>query len=645
MSPSTQEKLKAQRDERRRRLRLAEARAERARQDRDAERDAVMRRQATQRAHEERRAEEARRARLDQVRESRRAEGEAAERLEKLDAERRLRLRAEKRARRLAERRKGRLLESREARRQDEQRDRRQKDQRRQLRREATRAQGLEELREKRRGEQAREQRDSQGEKQARGRRVSSRDGRRRLRHAERRRMRRGEIQEPLAARGQGARRRQRRKEGASAERPSAPREAPLDKRRSQRRQGRIEGARSAERLAAKRDERRIESQRARREAAIRGASLEGQRSDRRAADEARERAETLRAREVERRRNDRGSLNAARRRRADRRAAALSARDQQSPAEEAPSILLWLRTRKNRLIDENDEVIYLRGVNVTGLDNAEPGADQRLGAALALDEAGVSVLTDLWGVNIVRLPFSAQTVLDGTGALTASALLAELDQIVAALAQMGVYTLLALTPHVTEGVTPLPDEDVYQCWRLLSSHYQDEPGVLYEIYAASPPLAAGWPDAANRLIGAIRREHPASLIFVCGSGAGANTEGLPLRFSTGQPAPNLVYTLRFTPRQSPASADPRFRGFAQSFPVFASEWSDTGADLGRSSEAAGLLFDRYGIGWTAANWNAEPRLVHNAAARNFTETRFGRLVRRTLASPLPPNLTPFPLV
>jgi len=457
--------------------------------------------------------------------------------------------------------------------------------------------------------------------------------------------MRRGKIQEPLAARGQGARRRQRRKEEASAARPSAPGEARLEKRRSQRRQGRIEGSRAARRLAAKRDHRRIESQRAGRVAAIRGASLEGQRADRRAADEARERAETLRAREVERRRDDREALHAERRRRAGLRAAALSARDQQAPAEEAPSNLLWLRTRKNRVIDENDEVIYLRGVNVTGLDDTEPSANQPLGDALALDEPGVSVLTDLWGVNIVRLPFSPQTVLDGTGSLTASDLLAELDQIVAALAQAGVYTLLALTPPFTEGVTPLPDEEVYQCWRLLSSHYQDEPGVLYELYTASGPLEGGWPDAANRLIGAVRREHPASLIFVCGSGAGANTEGLPLRFSTGQPAPNLVYTLRFTPRQSPASADLRFRGFAQSFPVFASEWSDTGADLGRSSEAAGLLFDRYGMGWTAANWNAEPRLVQNAAARNFTETRFGRLVRRTLASPLPLNLTPFPRV
>ena len=57
----------------------------------------------------------------------------------------------------------------------------------------------------------------------------------------------------------------------------------------------------------------------------------------------------------------------------------------------------------------------------------------------------------------------------------------------------------------------------------------------------------------------------------------------------------------------------------------------------------AGQLFDRYAIGWAAANWNAAPNLVRNATSHQFTATRFGNIVRRALTLPVPTQLTPFP--
>lgn len=302
---------------------------------------------------------------------------------------------------------------------------------------------------------------------------------------------------------------------------------------------------------------------------------------------------------------------------------------------------LSWLGTSGNLVVDEDGEALLLRGVNVVGLDHAKLESGQTLSEALALSDSALTILTGLWGVNVVRLPFSARSVLEGTDSLSAQALLRGLDQVVADVASAGAYVLLALQPPALDDVTPLPDDATHECWQLLAARFQDEPGVLYEIYAASAPLAAGWPDAANRLIGVVRREHPASLILVSGASAGTGVSDLPLRFATGEPVHDLVYTVRAAPQLAPFSRDPRFRFFAQSYPLVASQWSDSGPDLGRAADLATQLFERYGIGWIAANWNAEPRLVTNATARNYAATRFGNAVRRALGLPVRPQTMP----
>ncbi len=314
------------------------------------------------------------------------------------------------------------------------------------------------------------------------------------------------------------------------------------------------------------------------------------------------------------------------------------------APSEERETEgLSWLGTSGNLIIDENGEPVLLRGVNVVGLDSAMLEPHQTLGDALALNESALAILTGLWGVNVVRLPFRAETMLEGTDSLPADALLAELDQIIADVAHASAYVLLALQAPVSDGAGAAPDEATHECWQLLAARYQDEPGVLCEIYAASAPLPQGWPDAANRLIGTVRREHPAALIFVSGASAGADVNELPLRFATGEPVHDLVYTVRFVPQMAPASRDPRFRFFTQNFPVVASQWSDSGPDLGRAADLAVQLFERYGIGWIAANWNAAPRLVKNAATRNYAATRFGNAVRRALTLPVRPPVISSP--
>ena len=105
--------------------------------------------------------------------------------------------------------------------------------------------------------------------------------------------------------------------------------------------------------------------------------------------------------------------------------------------------------------------------------------------------------------------------------------------------------------------------------------------------------------------------------------------------------APNIVYALRDT-RESRPQLDERFAAFARRNAVLVSEWTNEGPDFGRSAIANADLFERLQIGWCAGNWNAPPRLVADARRHRFAETRFGLIVRRALAAPVRPALTPY---
>jgi hypothetical protein len=312
------------------------------------------------------------------------------------------------------------------------------------------------------------------------------------------------------------------------------------------------------------------------------------------------------------------------------------------SAPELEPEELSWLSTGENRIVDENGTFVNLRGVCMLGLDMVASMTDQDVRQSLALDDRNLTVLTDTWGINVVRLPFRAETFLPGAGVVSLDDRLAQLDAVIDAVAQAGAYALLALQAPTLDGITPLPTEAAFQCWPLLADRYQDESAVLYELYAATAPQADGWPEAAGRLVGAIRREHPASLILVGSGTADSRVEGLPLRFATGAPVHNIVYTIRVQPPVAPIRDGNALTAFARTYSVLASQWVDGSLDLGRSAEGAALLFERLAVGWTAGFWNADPRLVANAAVHNFTATRFGLVVRRTLTLPAPLQLAPF---
>jgi hypothetical protein len=224
--------------------------------------------------------------------------------------------------------------------------------------------------------------------------------------------------------------------------------------------------------------------------------------------------------------------------------------------------------------------------------------------------------------------------------------LLSGLDEMVSALAQAGAYTLLSLqAPSSPENVAPLPGQDAVACWQALTTRYEDTPAVLYEIWSSPKPLTVGWMQAASVLVGRLRLNHPASLLFLGATAGGTSVDGLPLRFSTGQPVHNMIYTVRAAQSEVSPANNQMLRLFARAFPLFVTEWSDAEANLGRGADAAAALFDRLGIGWAASTWNADPRLVIDAMTSRFTSLPFGRVVQRGLALPVEPQTQPFPLL
>lgn len=300
---------------------------------------------------------------------------------------------------------------------------------------------------------------------------------------------------------------------------------------------------------------------------------------------------------------------------------------------------LSWLNTQNGFLVDENGSPVYLRGVTVEGFDTISPKLNQSVSDAMALDDANISVLAGVWGVNLIRIPFSSRAILAGNASLSQYDLMAGLDDLVATVSSAGCYVLLALKPALDN---TLPSDDDYLCWRALAIRCRDQPAVLYELFAATSVLPANWLGVAQALIGTVRREHTASLLFFGNGSATADVRGFPMKFTTGDPIQNMVYTIRLTPELLNTVDRPPLQALAQAYPVFVSHWSDGGPDFGRSSELAADLVERCGMGWAAANWNAGPRLVTNAAAHEFVPTRWGLLVQRALAQPLRPLLTPY---
>jgi hypothetical protein len=293
------------------------------------------------------------------------------------------------------------------------------------------------------------------------------------------------------------------------------------------------------------------------------------------------------------------------------------------------------LSVAKNSIVDDAGNRVSLRGVTVAGVDSASMAPGQTLADALSLDSINLALMRGLWELNLVRVPFQAQTILFGTAGLSAARVVSGLDLLIARLSNAGAYTLLTVQAPDGAGAPPAPDAFTSRAWQVLASRYKNEPGVLYELFSTSDPLASTWPSTAQELVGIIRKQNSAALLLLGSGLGGVDVAGLPYLLPDGSPMPNVAYTVSVSPQSPPGADDDSVAALADRSPVFAL-WSDDADSPSRLSPRAADFFSRHNIHWAAANWNADPRLVVDAAQHDLSETSWGLIAKR--AAMLPPR-------
>ena len=278
-----------------------------------------------------------------------------------------------------------------------------------------------------------------------------------------------------------------------------------------------------------------------------------------------------------------------------------------------------------------------LRGVNVTGFDGLT--SSQTAAADLQLDDVALAVLHQLWGLNVVRIPITAQTILSGNGSLSSEDVLSALDSLTIKLESQAMYALLAIqAPPAASAAPAEPDDNTAAALQAIAAHFATSTSVLYEVFATSEPLGSGWPQQAQTLIGAIRARNSAAMIFVNVGNGAVDYAQFPMLFPTGEPVFNIVYTISAGAGSEPAPEEGVLTGLAEKCPVCATIWKD---DPSGVTPYLADVFGRHGIHWAASSWNDNAVLVANAGAHDFSPTGWGLIVQRAATYPVRPFLQP----
>lgn len=302
-------------------------------------------------------------------------------------------------------------------------------------------------------------------------------------------------------------------------------------------------------------------------------------------------------------------------------------------PVQQLPA----LHTESCYILGPECTTVALRGINVTGFD--ELTSAQTAAADLRLDDVALAVLHKLWGLNLVRIPISAQTIVSGNGSLSPDDMLSALDVLTTRLESAAIYTLIAIqAPPAGPTAPPEPNENTTAAIQAIASHFATSTSILYEVFATSDPLGSGWTQQAQILIGAIRARNSAAMIFVNTGNGGVAFSDLPLLFPTGEPVFNIVYTISAGAGNEPAPEEGVLAGLAEKYPVCATIWKDDPSGI---TPYVADVFGRYGIHWTASSWNDSPLLVANAGAHDFSATGWGLIVQRAANYPVRPFLQP----
>ncbi|MBI1971348.1 MAG: cellulase family glycosylhydrolase [Candidatus Wildermuthbacteria bacterium] len=175
---------------------------------------------------------------------------------------------------------------------------------------------------------------------------------------------------------------------------------------------------------------------------------------------------------------------------------------------------LQWLHTEGNRIVNESNETVILRGVNLERREyiyKSSPGINYETKAIPIV--AGNP--PNGWGANFILIAFASGPVNRGD-----QQYLGFLDEIVQKAKENGAYTLLAYRYKEPNGDQPaMPDQDAQDALATLALRYKSEPAVLYGLQVE--PSRVSWAELKPRfisMIDAIRANNSRALIAVPGT-------------------------------------------------------------------------------------------------------------------------------
>ena len=315
-------------------------------------------------------------------------------------------------------------------------------------------------------------------------------------------------------------------------------------------------------------------------------------------------------------------------------------------PAKPLSSGLPWLHADGKQIVDQNGQVVVLRGVAVEDPAWADYYGD--------FSEAHFAEMAN-WGINVVRVPFHPDLWENDPEYAEKY-----LEPIVFWGQKYGMYILLGWHAHgnpITGDVerpswgyeppwhgNPYdPDLNLaISAWHEVAERYKDKSWVIYSLFNEPHSIAwADWRPVAEQLIDVIRSHNSQALVLVSGV-----HWGYDLREAGADSVQRANIAYESHPYAHRPDWDMYFGYLADTYPVFIGEWgydpnSTNPYIYGETDTYGKPLLDymrQKGMGWTAwcfsPSW--EPGLLQDW---NYTPTESGQLVKNHLKNTFPSHV------